>query len=72
MFAAISYDAANMLLSIVGKGETSRKGIRDGLAALKDYPGVTGSTTYDENRNVIKELAKLEVKDGKFTLYKKE
>lgn len=72
MFAALTYDSANMLLSVIEKGETSRQGIRDALAALKDFPGVTGSTSFNEIRNVEKELAKLEVKDGQFTLYKKE
>lgn len=72
MFAAVAYDSAKMLLSVVEKGKTSRKDIRDGLAAIKDFPGVTGKTSYDENRNVNKDLAKLIIKDGKFTLYKKE
>ncbi|AJY77983.1 hypothetical protein VN24_23775 [Paenibacillus beijingensis] len=72
MFAALTYDSANMLLSIIEKGETSRKGIRDALAAMKDFPGITGKTSFNDIRNVEKDLAKLDVKDGQFTLYKKE
>ncbi|MNC54407.1 hypothetical protein D3C75_1038890 [compost metagenome] len=68
MFAGVTYDAANMILSVIGKGETSRKGIRDGLAQIKDFPGVTGKTSYDKDRNVTKALAKLIIKNGAFTL----
>ncbi|AJY77530.1 hypothetical protein VN24_05600 [Paenibacillus beijingensis] len=72
MFAALAYDSVNMILAVIEQGATDRKGIRDGLAGLKDFAGVTGKTAFDENRNVNKELTKLEVKDGTFILYKKE
>lgn len=72
MFAALAYDSANMILAVIGQGAIDRKGIRDGLAGLKDFSGVTGKTAFDENRNVNKELTKLVVKDGKFNLYTKE
>lgn len=68
-FAALAYDSANMVLSLVEEGITDRDGIRDGLADMKDFPGVTGLTSYDENRNVQKEMAKLIVEDEDFELY---
>ena len=67
MFAAQAYDAANMIIKALKEGATDRKSLRDKLAAIKDFPGVTGVTSFDENRNVKKEISKLVVKDGKYT-----
>jgi branched-chain amino acid transport system substrate-binding protein len=66
MFAAQAYDAANLIIEALKAGATDRKSLRDKLATIKDYPGVTGKTTFDENRNVQKALTKLVVKDNKF------
>lgn len=66
MFAAQAYDATNLIIEALKKGATDRKSLRDNLAAIKDFPGVTGITSFDENRDVIKTLGKLIIKDGKF------
>ena len=39
--------------------------IRDALAQTKDFAGVTGVTTLDENRNAVKPAVVLQVNDGK-------
>ncbi len=41
------------------------KKLRDIVAGLKDYPGVTGVITLDSNRNATKPAVVLEIKDGK-------
>lgn len=69
MFAAQAYDATNLLLSVIEKGVTDREKFRDALAAIKDYPGVTGKTTFNENRDVVKDMTRLQVKGGKFTVF---
>jgi branched-chain amino acid transport system substrate-binding protein len=69
MFAAQAYDAANLVIEAIKNGATDRKTLRDKLAAIKNYPGVTGKTSFDENRDVDKALTKLVVKDGKFVPY---
>lgn len=38
--------------------------LRDLIAQTKDYPGVTGTITLDENRNASKPLVVLEIKGG--------
>jgi ABC-type branched-subunit amino acid transport system substrate-binding protein len=38
--------------------------IRDALAATKDYPGVTGTVTFNENRDAVKPIVMIEIKDG--------
>lgn len=65
-FAAQAYDATNLIIEALKKGATDRKSLRDNLAAIKDFPGVTGKTTFDENRDVNKTLSRLVVKDGKY------
>ena len=69
MFAAQAYDAANMVIKALKDGATDRKSLRDKLAGIKDFAGVTGVTSFDENRNVKKEISKLVIKDGKYTQF---
>ena len=40
--------------------------IRDALAGTKDFKGVTGTITMDENRDANKSAVILQVKDGQF------
>lgn len=67
-FPAQAYDAVNIMLEAVAKAypDTSRAHVRDMLAETKDFPGVTGLTTFDADGDVLKSLSKLEVKDGQF------
>ena len=69
MFAAIAFDAANLMADTIRKAGTDRKAIRDELARTKDWPGVTGKITFTENRDVVKDYRHLVIKDGQFTLY---
>jgi branched-chain amino acid transport system substrate-binding protein len=69
-FAAQAYDATNLIIEAIQKGATDRKTLRDNLAAIKDFPGVTGNTTFDENRDVNKSMSRLVVKDGNYVPYK--
>jgi branched-chain amino acid transport system substrate-binding protein len=64
--AALGYDAANMMLDAIKRaGGTDQQKIRDALAATKDFPGVTGNITIDENRNAVKSAVILQIKGGK-------
>lgn len=67
-FPAQAYDAVGIMLDAIAASypDVTREKVRDALAATKDYPGVTGVTTFDENREPAKELTKAEIKDGKF------
>jgi branched-chain amino acid transport system substrate-binding protein len=44
----------------------TRASVRDALAQTKDFPGVTGNTTFDENGDAQKKLVKAIIKDGQF------
>lgn len=67
-FPAQAYDAVGIMLEAIAATypDVTRATMRDALAATKDYPGVTGVTTFDENREPAKELTKAEIKDGTF------
>ena len=70
-YAAYSYDAASMVIEALQKGKTDRAGIQAYLESVKGFKGATGSTTFDEKHDCIKEPLKMIIKDGKFDIYKK-
>jgi branched-chain amino acid transport system substrate-binding protein len=45
--------------------KTATRKLRDLIAATKNYPGVTGTITLDENRNAKKPAVVIGIKDGK-------
>lgn len=60
--AAAGYDAAMVLVAAMkNANEITPKDIRDVLAGIKDYPGVTGKITIDANRNATKSAVVLKV-----------
>ena len=73
MFAAQGYDAAGIMLAalrVAGPGVT-RDSLRQALAATRDYPGVTGTTSFDpETREPVKGLSRLKVENGAFVQVK--
>ena len=63
--AATAYDAAKIMFDAI-KRAPSLEGaaIRDALAATKEFPGVTGTVTFNENRDAVKPIVMIEIKDG--------
>ncbi|NMC33106.1 MAG: ABC transporter substrate-binding protein [Veillonellaceae bacterium] len=68
-FAAQAYDALKIMATALEKSgsNTDRKKLRDTLAAIKDFPGVTGKFAFDAQRNPAMDVTVLIVKDGQFT-----
>ena len=65
--AALGYDSAMVLADAIKRaGSTDGAKLRDAIAATKDYPGVTGATTIDAERNATKSAVVITVKDGQF------
>jgi branched-chain amino acid transport system substrate-binding protein len=56
-FATNAYDATNLMMEAlaraVAKGDSSRKALRDEIAATKDYQGVGGVINFAENGDLI-------------------
>jgi branched-chain amino acid transport system substrate-binding protein len=73
-FAAQAYDAVGIMLQAIkraGGAKATRESVRDALAQTKDFPGVTGVTTFDpQTREPSKVLSKLTVQSGAFTIVK--
>ena len=69
LFAAIAYDAINLMAATIRKSGTDRKAIRDELAKTKDFPAVAGNITFTEHGDVVKEYRKLVIRNGQFEIY---
>jgi len=68
-FAALGYDAAYLIADAITRaGAADPEKIKDALAQTKDFPAVTGMLTYDEFHNPIKQIAIIEMVDGKQVL----
>jgi len=68
LYAAHGYDAGLLLgeaMRTAANTPTAER-IRDALLAIKDFPGVTGSTTFDSKGDVKKPSRIMTVRDGKF------
>jgi branched-chain amino acid transport system substrate-binding protein len=56
-FAATAYDAARIVLAAIARAPTlERRAIRDALAETRDFPGVTGTVTFNSERNAVKSV----------------
>ncbi len=64
---ALGFDAYYILLDAIERaGNLDPIKIRDGIAATKDFKGVTGTITIDEHGNAVKSAVIETVKNGKF------
>lgn len=73
LFAAQGYDALMLIAKAIKDGKSAEaEKFKDTLAATKNYDGVSGSITFQANREPVKSpVYLLEVKGGKFALLKK-
>ena len=63
--AATAYDAANIMFDAVKRSKSlSGPDIRDALAATNAFPGVTGTVTFNQQRDAVKPIVMIEIKDG--------
>lgn len=69
VYAAHAYDAARIILSVIQGGNTTPEDIKKALYEVEAFPGVTGSTTFDEYGDVAKPIQFMMVKNGKFSKY---
>lgn len=70
--AALSYDAGRLVAEAIRRaGEASGPRIRDALAATRDFPGVTGTLTFDLDRNPVKSITILKIEGGSYRFVQK-
>lgn len=70
IFAGLSYDAVQILVIAMRDGGISGPPIREALHRVKDYPGVAGETTIDENGDAVLSPVLKTIRDGKFLFLK--
>jgi branched-chain amino acid transport system substrate-binding protein len=67
--AALWYDGARLLFQAVQRaGSTNSAKIRDALASTRNFDGVTGTISIDENRNASKPGVILEIENGEMKM----
>lgn len=66
--AALAYDSGLIMAEALKQAKgTTGADLRDALAATKDFPGVTGTITFNAQRDPIKSAAVLKIEGGKQT-----
>jgi ABC-type branched-subunit amino acid transport system substrate-binding protein len=65
VFASLAFDTMNILLDAVCRAGLNRGKIRDALAGLESYKGVTGQMTFDPNSKNIVPMYLASVRNGK-------
>ncbi len=64
VFEAFTYDTVQMMVSVIERGAPSNRGaFASALLQIKDFPGVTGPTSFRQNRDAARRLTILTV-DG--------
>jgi hypothetical protein len=66
-FAALAYDAMNMLLDSICKAGLNRARIHDALADIEQYDGITGPMRFDPNQKNVAPMYLGTVHDGTIT-----
>ncbi len=66
MFAGNGYDALYIIQYAIEKGGYSAENIRNVLFNIKNFPGITGNTTFDMNGDVSKPVGFKKIQNGKF------
>ncbi|MBI5892173.1 MAG: penicillin-binding protein activator [Deltaproteobacteria bacterium] len=61
---AEAYDAVSMIISVLKNGNVNREDVRNGLAKIKDFKGAAGSITFNADRDALKDLFILTVRNG--------
>jgi len=68
--AALTYDSGQLLLAAIAQaGTRDRQKVRDALANITEFEGVTGKMKFKGTGDPIKSAVIIQIKDGKFTYY---
>lgn len=70
-YAPIGYDAVKILSLSIERGGLKPEQIKDALYHIKNFPGLSGTTSFDQNGDVEKPVILKIVRSGKFTRFSK-
>ena len=70
LYSAQAYEATNIIIDAIKRaGNTDREAVRAAIAATKDYNGIFGSTSFDQNGDTTNRwISVYQVVDGKWQL----
>ncbi len=68
-YSANAYDAANMLYAALRASSYQAEGVKDALYKIKNFEGVSGVMSFDNNGDVTKEVSLKVVRNGSFRFY---
>ncbi len=69
--AALTYDSFGLLFAAIqAAGRVDREAVRETLAAISDFEGVTGTMRFEGTGDPVKSAVVIQIKDGEFTFYK--
>ena len=69
LFAATHYDAVYIIAQAIEKGDFTAEGLKKGLMEIKDFPGITGKTTFTATGDADKPLILKTIRDGRPVVY---
>jgi len=76
IWAGYGYDALNIsalaIRNALSKRKITSEKIKEEFYLIRNYPGVTGLTTFDNNGDVVKELRIMKAENGAFVEYRKK
>lgn len=69
-FAALGYDSLGIVADAIKRAKSTKPSdIRDALVVTKNYPGITGTITFDKDRNPTKSAVVLEATASNFVFH---
>jgi branched-chain amino acid transport system substrate-binding protein len=69
--AALAYDSVGLLVEALGKSDRAdSEGIREGLAAIRDYRGLAGTISFEKGGDPIKSVSIVAVREGRPVFFK--
>jgi branched-chain amino acid transport system substrate-binding protein len=68
-YAPLGYDAVKILALAIEKGGDNSESIKNALYSIRDFPGLSGSNSFDKNGDVEKPIILKQVKNKKFMFY---
>jgi branched-chain amino acid transport system substrate-binding protein len=68
--AALTYDSGQLLLAAIAKAKSlDRQKVRDALATISKFEGVTGTMKFSGTGDPVKSAVIIQIKDGKFKYF---
>ncbi len=69
-YSGMGYDACNIIIKIIEEGARTRDEIKSELSRINNYPGVTGTLSFNKNREAERDFVIFQIKNGKIEIIK--